>query len=86
MGRLAITEEAKTDPVCGMKVDPAQTDLMATFEGKRYYFCAEGCRKTFEKKPQKYLKPQRKGWFGRYMDRMARANRKVFGVEGPKCH
>ena len=86
MGRSASTDEAKTDPVCGMNVDPGQTDLVAIFEGKNYYFCAEGCRKAFEGKPQKYLKPRQKNWFGRYMDRMAGANREVFGSEGPKCH
>ena len=86
MGKLASTNETKTDPVCGMKMDPGRTDWVTTFEGISYYFCAEGCRKAFEGKPQKYLKPKRKGWLGRYMDRMARANRIVFGSEGPKCH
>jgi YHS domain-containing protein len=25
-------------------------------EGKTYYFCAPGCRESFEKEPEKYLK------------------------------
>ena len=84
MQKLTTTDSQIIDPVCGMMVDPDKTDLFATFQGDNYYFCAEGCRKAFENKPEKYLK--RKGWLGRYMDRLARANEKTFGSGGPKCH
>jgi len=37
------------DPVCGMKVDeknpPGGT---STYKGKTYYFCAMGCKKSFD--------------------------------------
>ena len=84
MQKLTTPDNQIIDPVCGMTVDPDKTDLIATFQGDNYYFCAEGCRKAFENKPRKYLK--RKGWLGQYMDRLARANEKSFGSCGPKCH
>ncbi|MEO0183929.1 MAG: YHS domain-containing protein, partial [candidate division WOR-3 bacterium] len=26
------------------------------YKGKKYYFCAPGCKKAFEENPEKYLK------------------------------
>ncbi len=37
-----------TDPVCGMRVDPAQA-LSLEWEGAMLYFCAAGCRDQFER-------------------------------------
>lgn len=47
--------DRQTDPVCGMEVPRDSAAAKADFEGKTYYFCAEGCRKAFEANPQKYL-------------------------------
>ena len=76
------------DPVCGMTVDPEVTELISIYRGYKYYFCAEGCRKAFEADPEKYLHPKpkkKKGWFGRYLDRMAKINEKEFSSHGPHC-
>ncbi|MBI4330073.1 MAG: YHS domain-containing protein [Chloroflexi bacterium] len=43
------------DPVCGMDVDPSKTTLVATHEGKSYYFCAPSCLKSFKDNPARYL-------------------------------
>jgi Cu+-exporting ATPase len=45
------------DPVCGMEVDPATSHLSADHEGKTYWFCGPGCRKSFQADPAKYLDP-----------------------------
>src|SRR5579884_878549 len=53
---------AATDPVCGMRVDPASTPHKHTYKNQTYYFCAAGCRAKFAAAPQKYLdarEPQR---------------------------
>ena len=76
------------DPVCRMTVDPESTNLHSIYRGYKYYFCAQGCLKSFEADPEKYLKPKpakKKGWFGRYLDRMAKVNEKEFGSQGPRC-
>lgn len=44
-----------TDPVCGMTVDTETAAAKMEYKGKTYYFCAEGCRKSFEKDPERYL-------------------------------
>jgi P-type Cu+ transporter len=45
------------DPVCRMTVDPATAAASSTFAGRRYYFCAAGCRKAFDSDPASFLAP-----------------------------
>jgi P-type Cu+ transporter len=44
-----------TDPVCGMKVDPATARHSHVHDGTTYYFCSGGCRAKFAAAPAKYL-------------------------------
>src|SRR5437667_9152425 len=44
------------DPVCGMTVDEQTAPATAVHNGTRYYFCAPGCKRTFEKDPDAVLK------------------------------
>ena len=46
--------EAK-DLVCGMIVEIATARYTSEFNGKTYYFCATGCKRSFDKDPEKYL-------------------------------
>ena len=43
------------DPVCKMKVDESKPAATSEYQGKKYYFCAVGCKKAFDKNPGKYL-------------------------------
>ena len=42
------------DVVCGMDIDPATAAAKSEYGGKTYYFCAPGCKKTFDQEPAKY--------------------------------
>ena len=42
----------ETDPICGMKVDPAKA-LKAERDGKTHYFCSEHCREKFMAGPNR---------------------------------
>src|SRR5437879_240375 len=44
------------DPVCGMTVDEKTAPATAVHNGTPYYFCAPGCKRTFEKDPEAVLK------------------------------
>jgi Cu+-exporting ATPase len=44
-----------TDPVCGMKVDPARAAGSVTHAGATVYFCGKGCQAKFEADPVRYL-------------------------------
>ncbi len=85
--KTSIKDITKTiiDPVCGMNVPFGKIDLLVKYQGCSYYFCAESCRKAFEKNPQKYLETEPdkgKGWWGRYLKRLNKA------TDGKplKCH
>ncbi len=41
------------DPVCGIEMDEELATVLE-FEGKVYFFCCEGCKRIFVKKPEKY--------------------------------
>jgi YHS domain-containing protein len=89
MENISKVSEKYKDPVCDMDVDPGEKGLVSMFNGKSYWFCSQGCRRSFEDNPVKYLKsdsPKRKGRFRRYLDKMAEANEREFGRSGPKCH
>ena len=43
------------DPVCKMEVDEKTAKYKTVHKGKTYYFCAPGCKKAFEKNPNKHL-------------------------------
>jgi len=43
------------DPVCGMDVDPKTAAGESEYKGKKYYFCSPGCKRSFDKDPEKYL-------------------------------
>ena len=47
-----------TDPVCGMKVDPATSKHHVRHAGTTFHFCSAGCRAKFEADPATYLTPK----------------------------
>jgi Cu+-exporting ATPase len=59
----AVAEKAaaEKDPVCGMDVDPKDPKAIKTEHGgKTYYFCSDGCKRSFEADPLKYVPKQKK--------------------------
>jgi YHS domain-containing protein len=43
------------DPVCKMNVDEKKAAAASEYKGKKYYFCAPGCKKAFDQNPEKYV-------------------------------
>jgi len=43
------------DVVCGMEVDPNTAAGKSEYKGQTYYFCSPGCKKSFDKDPEKYI-------------------------------
>ena len=48
-------EPVVQDPVCGMPVDPADSQHHAKHDGITYHFCSPQCHATFEASPTRYL-------------------------------
>jgi Cu+-exporting ATPase len=43
------------DLVCGMDIDPATAAGTSEYNGETYYFCSLGCKRSFDKEPEKYI-------------------------------
>ena len=43
------------DPVCKMTVDENTAAATTEYKGKTFYFCAAGCKESFEKEPDKFV-------------------------------
>lgn len=87
--KSTYTKTTAIDPVCQMEVEPGVTRLVSLYQGHGYWFCFEDCREAFEMNPRKHLVPKpakRKGWLGRYLDRIAKANQKEFCRSGLRGH
>lgn len=44
------------DPVCGMKVDPTESEGQSEYKGQTYYFCSGGCKRKFDEDPAQFVK------------------------------
>ena len=81
----AVDTKTVIDPVCGMDVSIENAGFSVCYQGTSYYFCAEACRRAFEKNPKKYLTSgsrKRKGIWGRYLDRLNKAT----NGQAMSCH
>jgi xanthine dehydrogenase accessory factor len=54
---VAPTQDLATaiDPVCGMAVKAGEHTAHVDHEGRRVYFCCEGCQTAFEQDPPRFL-------------------------------
>ncbi len=52
IARAAYSLQLVIDPICGMKLTPANAAQSYFFGGKRYYFCGAGCVREFKKNRQ----------------------------------
>ncbi len=46
------------DLVCGMWIDSEKAVAASEYKGQKYYFCAKGCKVSFDKDPEKYIKAE----------------------------
>ena len=49
-------KEVAIDPVCGMEVETKSAKFTTDYKGKKYYFCAPGCKVAFEEHPEQFVK------------------------------
>jgi YHS domain-containing protein len=40
---------------CPVTGGPINKDIFTVYEGKKVYFCCEGCKRAFDKNPEKYI-------------------------------
>ena len=50
-----VDKKMAKDMVCGMDMDEKKAPAKSEYKGKTYYFCAPGCKHTFDANPEKYI-------------------------------
>ena len=54
-GKKKDTTTAKVvDPVCGLKINPADAAATRDHDGTTIHFCSKGCAETFDADPHRY--------------------------------
>ena len=43
------------DPVCKMTIEDSGAVAQSVYEDQTIYFCAMGCKKAFDKTPEKFM-------------------------------
>ena len=43
------------DPVCGMEITAEEAAGKSEYKGQTYYFCSAGCKRSFDKEPEKFV-------------------------------
>lgn len=83
---MAQSTQAR-DPVCGMYVDTATAKYQSSFEGRTYYFCAPGCKRTFDANPAHYAEsraPEREAQGAERLEHHEPPFTKSDGIVAPK--
>jgi len=44
------------DSICGMMIEAEKSAGSSTFQGRTFYFCSAGCKRTFDKDPARHAK------------------------------
>jgi YHS domain-containing protein len=78
-----IVQRTAPCPICNMPVNTHNAKLTAQRDDRLYFFCSPGCRFKFLSQP---CCEEPKGRWGRFLDRLAKANAREFGKDGPNCH
>ncbi len=52
---MTVNEEVVTDPVCQMKIRPADAVASLEHAGTTYYFCSQDCADSFKESPEDYI-------------------------------
>ncbi len=64
LAAAGIYGTTSTDPVCGMETDEKKaraSGRTSTYQGTVYYFCANECKETFDKRPGHYVQKRLEG-------------------------
>lgn len=74
------------DPVCGMDVKEENVAPLLHFEHETFYFCSNQCKETYAQRQTIKKVAKKKGFFARFLEKLAKDNNETFGGTPPKCH
>lgn len=74
------------DPVCGMSVKEEGAAHLIHFEHETLYFCSTQCKETYAQRSTMKKTAKKKGFFAKFLEKLAKDNNDTFGGTPPKCH
>ena len=74
------------DPVCGMDVKEENSALLLHFGHETFYFCSNECKETYAQRSKMKKVAKGKGFFAKFLEKLAKDNNETFGGSPPKCH
>ena len=74
------------DPICGMEVSEEKALHMIRAEHETFYFCSKRCKESYAGKIGISKPAAKKGFLGRFLERLVKENEKDFGGKPPTCH
>ncbi len=74
------------DPICKMDVSEEDAEYMLRFGNEIFYFCSESCKDAYREKLGLKETASKKGFIGRYLEKLAEGTKKATGGKPPRCH
>jgi YHS domain-containing protein len=74
------------DSVCGMDVKEENAAHLLHFEHETLYFCSNQCKETYSQRSTRPKTAKKKGFFAKFLEKLAKDNNETFGGTPPKCH
>ena len=74
------------DPVCGMEVSEEGAVHLIHTEHETFYFCSKRCKASYARQTGMNKTVTKKGFLGRFLEKLAKENEKTYGGKPPTCH
>ena len=55
---VQLNDDYYMNPVCNIPVQKSTAKHVLVYNSEKVYFCCDGCKVSFEKNPEQYMKPQ----------------------------
>lgn len=74
------------DPICGMDIQEKNARHILHFEHETFYFCSNQCKETYVARSHPKKAKKKKGFFAKFLEKLAKDNNETFGGTPPSCH
>lgn len=75
------------DPICGMTVNEENAKILLVIDGEVFFFCSASCKERYQQGSGWVKTPAvKKGFFRRFLEKVAQTTEKSYGKKPPTCH
>lgn len=74
------------DPICEMDIQERDARHILHFEHETLYFCSNQCKETYTQRSKTKKSAKKKGFFAKFLEKLAKDNNDTFGGTPPTCH